>query len=1618
MAACALFAGGVTASAQEDVTSTYLTNADLSTVDNGWTYYSDTFKYTDWKTDGDVPVVEFYSQWNQGASVSITQKDFKFSQSVTLPAGDYRIAVNAFYRNGGGDGTNDNKAWIFAGDKKQNVYALTSAGVSSYTGSSDLYKAANAFSRGDFSNAFDFSLTEETTIDLGFQGFFNTSLSWCILGPVKLYKYSLDDYLSDYDAKYAEAQALDGKPMNASVQTALTAAMVDKSTFTLVSEVTAAIATLTTAVNNATNSVNSYAAIKTVMDKAELFDSYGTAAYEACDGVTEAIAAYNNGTATDGATEIAAFNAAFNTGVLATKQPGNGLDMTAYITNPTIDGADGWTTERPLGGNGPLLNNTAFEYWAGNASDRTSASFNYYQNLNNLPTGVYTVSADMFNSLNGEGGDYTVFSATCGVYGTSSNEEVALVTTEGGTLNTYTTGNVLVFSGKMTIGVKNTVTPIAARWFSADNFKLTYVRQLTAEEIAANTVPESISLAPTSATITIYGNTTLTPTILPDNANDKTVTWTSSNEAVATVSNGVVTAVGVGTATITATANGADDVTATATITVSDVTPAAAPSFYSAIAAGDYYIMNAATGKFLGGANDWGTHASIIEHGIPFTVAVSDGKYTLDSHTYNNANSHFVSGAYIDGASATLYIQPVADGKYTISSGETSGYYSAYENSTYVDLQTVNPNSALAQWYFLSKADRDKMLAAATAGNPADATYYIKEANFGRNLAVTTQNTTAWTGTMTKAGDNTNFNAQIYNTTSDVYQTIENIPNGTYTVKVQAATSGSATFYANSEEVAVTTKGDEVTDQATASTAFSAGNYVNTLSVTVTDRTLKVGVKNADNAWVVFDNFELLMTEYLSVTALAATFDVDDDDETEGIQIEEGKTGNISVTITPTPASFDALTYTSSDEAVATVSDAGVVTAVAEGTATITIAAEMEAVTTTLAINVVKPAVIPSTVTLNETTVALTESSNSTTLTATVGAEGAPQTVVWTSSDETVATVADGVVTGVLPGTATIRATAYGYDDVYAEATVTVTYPESTVPASYYENDNATRTVYTISENMIKNGSFEYPNQLYGWTASNNYTTAAQASNFTITSTGGVNDGTYITGNGVGATNEKSLTKLIAVEAGKTYYFSVYTSGKAPNTTNQGYNALFKLTNAKVEDGVITKFNWPQGADQTTTEWSKTEYTFTADSDHPYVGIRLSWAASAKFDEFVLAEVTSTTEGNVDYATAAIPTANIGTGAFQIPQSAIDAANALVQGTATVEQVQAAYNAVTTLNVPEETQAYNLVFNCDGHSADGNALTLIPNPSQTQGLYGLKYLAPANVNLAQAFYFVHTTGNKYKVYAVDTDGNDRYITTQAEGYNTTWYEGIRTITDDSKAMEIEVRPNGEGLYLLWNTGANKAIAHNGNSNNDMFTANTANFQFVATTKPNITINTTAAGYGTTMLPFAQALPEGVKAYTCAEVSGNTLTLASVDALEANKPYIIEGSWNATVTGDAQGTALTYTDGLLTGTYTQIAAPNESYILQNQSGKVGFYQVDTEVATPNVPANRAYLTAPTTGARPVAFFFDSEATGINAINALSNGEAEIYNQGGVKQNKLQKGMNIIRSNGKTYKVVVK
>ena len=77
----------------------------------------------------------------------------------------------------------------------------------------------------------------------------------------------------------------------------------------------------------------------------------------------------------------------------------------------------------------------------------------------------------------------------------------------------------------------------------------------TALEAQVEVTPVTgVSVTPAQATIRVSNTTTIKAIVTPDDATEKAVTWTSSDDTVATVdSNGVVTGVKVGTATITAT---------------------------------------------------------------------------------------------------------------------------------------------------------------------------------------------------------------------------------------------------------------------------------------------------------------------------------------------------------------------------------------------------------------------------------------------------------------------------------------------------------------------------------------------------------------------------------------------------------------------------------------------------------------------------------------------------------------------------------------------------------------------------------------------------------------------------------------------------------------------------------------------------------------------------------------------------------------------------------------------------------------------------------------------------------------------------------------------------------
>ncbi len=159
--------------------------------------------------------------------------------------------------------------------------------------------------------------------------------------------------------------------------------------------------------------------------------------------------------------------------------------------------------------------------------------------------------------------------------------------------------------------------------------------------------------------------------------------------------------------------------------------------------------------------------------------------------------------------------------------------------------------------------------------------------------------------------------------------------------------------------------------------------------------------------------------------------------------IKVGGTETLTATVEPANATNKAVTWSSDNISVATVDANGLVTAVAEGSATITVTTEDGSKTASCTVTVTTATVPVTGVTLDPTSLTL-DVNQTAPLTATITPSDATnQNVTWTSDNPSVATVSGGVVTAVAPGEATITATTA--DGGFA-ATCTVTVNKPVVP--------------------------------------------------------------------------------------------------------------------------------------------------------------------------------------------------------------------------------------------------------------------------------------------------------------------------------------------------------------------------------------------------------------------------------------------------------------------------------------------------------------------------------------------------------------------------------------------
>ena len=178
-----------------------------------------------------------------------------------------------------------------------------------------------------------------------------------------------------------------------------------------------------------------------------------------------------------------------------------------------------------------------------------------------------------------------------------------------------------------------------------------------------------ITLDNTSLVIAVGKTATITATIQPQDASNKRLTWTSSNEAVATVANGVVTALKQGTATITAKSTDGSNVTATCQITVVANNDAAIAELQALVDEAQSLYDNSTEGDDIGQYAP-GSRAALLavinSVRAQITSTMSEGTISECMAQLNNAITQFESQQVKPGEDTdysqidnTLYIERV-----------------------------------------------------------------------------------------------------------------------------------------------------------------------------------------------------------------------------------------------------------------------------------------------------------------------------------------------------------------------------------------------------------------------------------------------------------------------------------------------------------------------------------------------------------------------------------------------------------------------------------------------------------------------------------------------------------------------------------------------------------------------------------------------------------------------------------------------------------------------------------------------------------------------------------------------------------------------------------------------
>lgn len=537
-----------------------------------------------------------------------------------------------------------------------------------------------------------------------------------------------------------------------------------------------------------------------------------------------------------------------------------------------------------------------------------------------------------------------------------------------------------------------------------------------------------ISLNKTELSLNADSSANLIATVFPYNASDKSVTWSSSDTSVATVSfvnstlswnpldnsellvssSGKVVAKKAGTATITAASSDGKTV-ATCSVTVT-----------ASIKVISVNLNKSALSLTTGSSEK-------------LTATVSPSDATNTSVKWSSSDTSIAT------VSSYGTVKAKKAGTATITVTTVDGSKTASCVVTVTDPIAVT-GVTLDKTSLLLKTGASEKLTATIL--PSDATK--------QSVKWTSSDTSiATVSTSGKVSGKANGTATITVTTVD--------GNKTATCTVTVADSIAVTGVSLNKTAMSLGVGASETLVATISPSNATNKSVtwsssDTSVATVSSRSGKVTAKKTGSATITATTADGGKIAICTVTVEAtAVTGVSLNKNTLSLNI--GDSESLTATIAPSNASNKSVTWTSSDTSVATVSTSGKIDAKAAGSSTITVKTTDGGKTAACTVTVFPIAV--TAVDLNKTTLSLNIGSSENLVATVSPANATNQSVTWSSSDTSIVTVSSsGKVTRKAAGTATITVTTV---DGGKTAICTVTAPQSNTPQITVSGANASK---------------------------------------------------------------------------------------------------------------------------------------------------------------------------------------------------------------------------------------------------------------------------------------------------------------------------------------------------------------------------------------------------------------------------------------------------------------------------------------------------------------------------------------------------------------------------------